>query len=310
MLAVFAFQAPYPAEIARWRHDREARLTADDGWLTLAGLFWLRPGANSFGTAADAAIALPDGPAHAGVFTFDGRRVTLTMDGATREMTPDSAAGWIKVGRLSLFVIQRGDKFGIRLKDPESSNTAASSTAWSISLRREAWRITARWVASPKKIPILNILGQTESSECPGYAEFELGGKSLAPVPDPREVPAPRSCSTSSATKRPVRRPTARGGFFTATCRATGGWCWTLTRPTTLRVRSRRMPPARCRLPRTGWRCASKRARRSTGTEPGAADPCASPAVWHGPVAYALVRAASPLLATPGGRCADRQASR
>ena len=97
VLAVSAFQAFYPAEIALWRHDREARLTADGGWLTVAGLFWLHPGANSFGKAPDAAIALPDGPAHAGVFTFDGRRVTLTMDGTTREVTPDSDTGAVKV---------------------------------------------------------------------------------------------------------------------------------------------------------------------------------------------------------------------
>jgi uncharacterized protein (DUF1684 family) len=31
-------------------------------------------------------------------------------------------------------------------------------------------------VAEPRKIPILNVLGQTEDSECPGYAVFRLNG--------------------------------------------------------------------------------------------------------------------------------------
>lgn len=182
VLAVSAFQAAYPAEIARWRHDREARLTADDGWLTVAGLFWLKPGPNTFGTAPDAAIALPDGPPHAGVFTFDGRRVTVTTGGVTRGMTPDSATDRVKVGRLSLFAIQRSGRFGIRLKDPKSS------------FRRQfhgleyfpvspAWRIMARWVAAPRQIPVLNVLGQTEPSECPGYAEFEWSGQRLRLYP-------------------------------------------------------------------------------------------------------------------------------
>ena len=43
--------------------------------------------------------------------------------------------------------------------------------------------MTARWVEAPRKIPILNVLGQTEPSECPGYAEFQLGGKQLRLYP-------------------------------------------------------------------------------------------------------------------------------
>ncbi|HMD71458.1 MAG TPA: DUF1684 domain-containing protein [Bryobacteraceae bacterium] len=180
--ALSAFQASYPAEIAAWRHGREARLTADDGWLTVAGLFWLHPGANSFGKASDAAMALPDGPPHAGVFTFDGRHVTVTMNGATREVTPDADTDRVKVGRLSLLAIRRGDRFGIRLKDPESPYRRQFHGLEYFPIS-QAWRVTARWVAAPKKIPILNVLGQTEPSECPGYAEFELGGQRLRLYP-------------------------------------------------------------------------------------------------------------------------------
>jgi hypothetical protein len=181
-LSASAFQASYQAEIGQWRRDREARLTADDGWLTLTGLFWLHPGANSFGKAADSAIVLADGPAHAGVFTFDGRRVTLGMNGATREVKPDSGGDRVAVGRLSLFVIQRGGRFGIRLKDPQSPYRRQFH-GLEYFPANPAWRVTARWVAAPKKIPILNVLGQTEPSECPGYAEFELGGKHLRLYP-------------------------------------------------------------------------------------------------------------------------------
>src|SRR3974390_1700196 len=37
--------------IGTWRRDRVESLTSDSGWLTLAGLFWLKPGSNSFGRA-------------------------------------------------------------------------------------------------------------------------------------------------------------------------------------------------------------------------------------------------------------------
>ena len=34
----------YQQYIDRWRQQREADLKADDGWLTVCGLSWLRPG--------------------------------------------------------------------------------------------------------------------------------------------------------------------------------------------------------------------------------------------------------------------------
>ena len=42
-----------------WREGRLKRLRSDEGWLTVAGLFWLKPGANAFGSAADNPVRLP-----------------------------------------------------------------------------------------------------------------------------------------------------------------------------------------------------------------------------------------------------------
>ena len=39
-------------------------------WLPLAGLFWLKPGENSFGTDPKNALVFPKGPAQAGSFTL------------------------------------------------------------------------------------------------------------------------------------------------------------------------------------------------------------------------------------------------
>ncbi len=39
--------------------------------------------------------------------------------------------------------------------------------------------MTAKFVAQPTKIPILNILGQTEPMESPGYVAFQLNGQEL-----------------------------------------------------------------------------------------------------------------------------------
>jgi uncharacterized protein (DUF1684 family) len=171
----------YEDEITKGRLDREAALKADGGWLSVAGLFWLHEGANPFGKEASNAVTLPDGPARAGVLHLDRGKVTVSMDGATRELRHDSGDS-LRVGRLSLFVIQRGDKFGIRLKDPEAATRREFSRLEYFPIS-PAWRVTAKWVAEPHKIPILNVLGQTEDSECPGYAAFRLNGQEFKLYP-------------------------------------------------------------------------------------------------------------------------------
>jgi uncharacterized protein len=171
----------YQAAIAEWRRAREAALRADGGWLTVAGLFWLHDGANRFGTAKTNDIVLPDGPAEAGVFELHGGKVTVTMDGRTRPLAPDSKDA-AHAGRLSLFVIKRGDRYGIRLRDPESEYRR-DFQGIDYFPPDEAYRVTARWVAAPQQIPILNVLGQTEQAENPGYAVFRLEGKELRLYP-------------------------------------------------------------------------------------------------------------------------------
>jgi len=181
----------YQNEIAEWRHQREEGLKRDGGWLTVAGLFWLHEGANRFGKDQANDIVLADGPAHAGVFELHQDKVTVTMGGETRELWPDSL-DVAKVGRLSLFVIHRGDRYGIRLKDPESEYRH-DFHGIEYYPANEAYRVTAKFVAEPAKIPILNILGQTEPMESPGYVTFRLNGQELRlrPVfeePDAKEL--------------------------------------------------------------------------------------------------------------------------
>lgn len=172
----------YQASILEWRQKRGAALRAPDGWTSLAGLFWLHEGANRFGADASNDIQLPTGPKIAGTFQLQGGKVTVALDGQSRVVTPDSDKDVVHVGRLNLFVIKRGDRYGIRLKDPESEYRRSFRGIEYFPID-EKYRITAKWVAAPRQIPILNILGQTEPSENPGYAVFHLSGKELRLYP-------------------------------------------------------------------------------------------------------------------------------
>ncbi|HLK47488.1 MAG TPA: DUF1684 domain-containing protein [Bryobacteraceae bacterium] len=171
----------YQSEIAEWRRQREAGLRRDGGWLTVTGLFWLREGANRFGAAAGNEVVLPSGPAQAGIFELQKGKVIAKVNGSSRELRPDSE-DLVQAGRLRLYVIQRGDRFGIRLKDPDSQ-FLREFHGLEYFPAREEYRVTARFVAEARKIPIANIVGQTELDDSPGYVVFQLQGREFRLYP-------------------------------------------------------------------------------------------------------------------------------
>jgi len=184
----------YVQEIQKWRDSYEANLKQDDGWLTLSGLFWLKEGGNTFGTGVANGIVLPEGsaPDVAGSFIFrygstrlsvkPGAPVLLNGAPVLTEMPlkPDSVGrpDRITVGRLSMIVIKRGNRYGVRLWDHGSpARRDFLGTQWFPV--DEAYRVTARFDSypQPKMIAILNILGDTEPSPSPGYAVFGIAGQ-------------------------------------------------------------------------------------------------------------------------------------
>jgi uncharacterized protein len=189
-LAVMA-ATTYTDEIAQWRKQREDRLKAEGGWLSVAGLFWLHDGANTFGKDPGNEIVLPDGPAKAGVFDLRDGKVTIKMNGAEKELWADSADA-AQVGRVKLYVIKRGEKIGIRMRDPDSEYRREFHGI-EYYPPKEDYRVTAKFVPDEKQIPILNIIGITEPLTTPGVAVFQLHGKEyrVRPVyetPDAKEL--------------------------------------------------------------------------------------------------------------------------
>src|SRR5829696_2426125 len=66
------------AETEAWRTQREKDLKSETGWLTVAGLVFLKPGANSVGSDPDSDVRLPaPAPARAGTVTRDAGAVVF-----------------------------------------------------------------------------------------------------------------------------------------------------------------------------------------------------------------------------------------
>jgi uncharacterized protein len=167
------------SDTAKWRANYEASLKSPSGWLSVAGLFWLHEGANAIGSDPQSDVVLPrGGPQRAGVLRLEGGKVTYQ----NRQLKSDATEhpDVIKFGDVSLTVIERGGKTGVRLRDP-NAEARRDFTGCKWFPAGDAWRIKAKWIAypQPKKIAITNILGMTDQEPSPGYAEFTVKGKTL-----------------------------------------------------------------------------------------------------------------------------------
>jgi hypothetical protein len=149
--------------IQNWRQQREAKLRAEDGWLTLTGLSWLQEGRNE----------LPLG-------TFELRQGKVYHHG--KEMRPD-VPGPPDVrasGSLRFHILKRGERYGVRIRDVNHPRRREHPPLEWFPVR-EAYRVEGRWVAhtQPRQIAIPNVLGETERQDSPGYAVFRLSGREL-----------------------------------------------------------------------------------------------------------------------------------
>jgi uncharacterized protein len=188
--------ADYRAEIAKYRAARVAELTAPDGWLAVRGLFWLHEGANTAGSDPASEIRLPArAPRKLGVFTLASGQVSFTAESGAAVTADGKPISTFTFGRgaessivtagVTLAVIRRADKIGLRMRDPESPNRTGFKGLKYFPLN-PAYRFKAAFTPYEKlkPVPVPNVLGQLVSMDSPGYVEFTIKGRSyrLEPV--------------------------------------------------------------------------------------------------------------------------------
>jgi uncharacterized protein len=186
-----AVDPAYQQSFEKWKGELVDDLKQE--WLPLAGLFWLKPGGNSFGTDPNNTIVFPKGPAHAGSFTLQGRRVTAqfapgadaTIAGkpaTMAELRPDTTGNptVVELGKLRLHVIVRGQRVGIRLKDLESDAVRQYHVPQFFPLDL-SYRVTAAWLPSDGKqrVDVPNVLGDISPTPIAGTAVFKINGQEL-----------------------------------------------------------------------------------------------------------------------------------
>jgi uncharacterized protein len=177
----------YTDSVRAWQQKRDAGLRSPDGWLTLVGLFWLKPGDNTIGSADSNDFVLPKGsaPAQIGRLHLENGKVTLIRpDGSSQGLSyDDEKPDVIHAGSVSFFVIKRSGKLGVRAKDSASPVLKNFEGMKYFPINPE-FHFHANLIPDAKKIPILNIVGQTDLEDSPGVVEFAYKGQTyhLRPI--------------------------------------------------------------------------------------------------------------------------------
>ena len=182
----------YENSILKWRQEVENNLRRENGWLALAGLFWLRKGTNVIGSGSESEIRLPlRAPSRLGTFEFDGNNVTLNVEAdlpvevngvatttALLDADQEDVPSFITFDNMRMVVVRRSKGIGIRVWDNarDERRTFPPREWYPV---KEELRIPAAYIRyqSPKIVKMPDILGAILDEPMQGYVSFQLNGK-------------------------------------------------------------------------------------------------------------------------------------
>ena len=187
--------AEYRAEMTIGNTARVVGVNARMDGLAVRGLFLAADGANP-----PAAIRHPRSlplriAKRVGTFTIANGQTTFAADANARVTSDGKPVTTVTLGRggaasittdgVVISAIRRGDKVGLRMWDPDSSNRTGFKGLKYFPLS-SAYRLRAKYTAYDKlkPVPVPNVLGQVVTMDSPGFVEFAINGKSyrLEPV--------------------------------------------------------------------------------------------------------------------------------
>lgn len=183
----------YVKEIRDWRTKRIASLKNRNGWLSLAGLFWLQEGENSFGSDQSNDIIFPadNAPHFIGWFVLKDEQICVKIRPDVKvlhegepvqerllESDENGKPTILSLRSLNWYIIKRGEKFAVRLKDSEHPRIKQFAGIDSYPIN-PAWRIKAYFepFEKPKRIRMTTVLGTIAELTTPGVLVFKVHGK-------------------------------------------------------------------------------------------------------------------------------------
>jgi uncharacterized protein len=181
----------YRETIEDWHKEKEEVIRKENGWLSLAGLYWLKVGKNRAGSDPSCEVQLPVSvPAFIGSFEHNGKSISfraesdqkVNVNGKPTDfaiLQPDisDSPSFITYKDIRMVVIQRGNRMGVRMWD-NSREERHSFPARTWYNADESFRLPTRYTEYPRPKPAFfpDMSGEKTESTVDGYIEFQYGG--------------------------------------------------------------------------------------------------------------------------------------
>jgi uncharacterized protein len=182
----------YEQSVFKWREEVDTNLRRENGWLALAGLFWLRRGSNLIGSDPESDILLPKrAPARLGRFEFDGNNVTLNVQAnlpvevngvvtrsALLDADQEDVPSFITFEDIRMVVLRRSKGVGIRLWDNTREERRLFPSRQWYPVKKNL-RVPAAYIRyeTPRVVKMPDILGAILDEPMQGFVTFELDGQ-------------------------------------------------------------------------------------------------------------------------------------
>jgi uncharacterized protein (DUF1684 family) len=185
--------ADHAQQVQQWRDKHETDYRRD--WVTISGLFPLKAGPNSAGTAPDNDLVLTGAlPPKLGTFVLEGDQVRFApapgagvkiKDQAVTApvlLADDSstAADELLVGDIRLVIHKSGGNHSLRVRDPNGP-LAKGFLGFRWFPIDPHFRVVGRFIkdAEPKSLQVMNTYGDVDTYKSEGVIEFALNGTTL-----------------------------------------------------------------------------------------------------------------------------------
>ena len=196
---VITDEVTYVETIHEWQHQRIERLKSKNGWLNLAGLFWIDEGENSFGSDPENDIVIPEkADRFCGTLTLkEGEVVLKVKEGVTISIGDSLVTQLIleddhsdnttilEQGDLAWYIVKRGDKFGIRMRDYKHPRIDKLNHIPSYPIQTNyVVEATLKSFDKPRTMVVATpVEGFTEEYQCPGELHFKINKEELVLYP-------------------------------------------------------------------------------------------------------------------------------
>ena len=182
----------YEDQLLQWRAKRYDELVRENGWLALAGLYWLKRGRNLVGSNPMCEITLPErGPTFLGIIEQKGKVVRLHVaegvpveingklaKNAILKSTKEPKPSFITWKSIRLVLHEHAGKYAIRIWDNQRSQRFSLPPLKWFPINKN-FRFNARYTKypSPKISDQPDTFGDVVEDRMDGYVSFKFEDK-------------------------------------------------------------------------------------------------------------------------------------